>query len=789
MAVDVNISNTDVLDEISYQVKFYKTFYGKKWDTLVHLDRNTDGYTDNIFFEHKKDVSKYGIYKSLSQAILYLTKFNMEGVPVPAKIALVSQAKGQIYIYETKNYLSYIEDIEQYGSLSPSRGIDGFVTKENPKIIEYFIESPADSPELFEFIKETKGFVKVNITKDNVYGWSRYYYENAKGREKKKDKFFEELKKPKSVLKEIINPWLGGREDFALIMDLLNDPATQKKLGAFYSPLAYCEKARELVQLAIDKVPEGNDYIILDRCSGTGNLEMVLSDEQLTHVIINTYELQEWIALKNRIGHAVRHIIPPIPKDSNTLPKKNEHGFLSGANALSESFINNSIIKKYLDNPKCTVILLENPPYRDSSSSDKENSDEREEQDMNVASYVYAEMKKYLPDFDNSNISTARDVVNQFIWSGFKYYLRQPTDSYILFCPAKCYKSLGMLNYKFEKGYLFNREHFHAASAGIMCALWLNEKEKSESVILEAYNLKKINDMYKLDFVKNVEVKRVYNTLEQFFDRRKFDNDVEANVYCETNGKETTGRKCDGKSYYNDNIIAYCRTINFPIAAMNRYLTRQAFYGARGFYIRKDNFLEKLPLFVSKCYPLTNWYDKEVLMTSSDGGTKYMNDKIFLKHCLIYTCLTAKNKCVSFIGSDGNYYKNELCLDGDTLAMEILKTMDLNDKENELLKEYFKILDEIKRKDNAGNYFYEEYNPSLSYGVHQIVEFIDIDIPKTDKNGIIITKKDKNGKEKPVMEKKYGKNLSNIIRPFNKQLQNYYMEFIAPKMLEYELVK
>lgn len=782
------------MGELSYQKQFYSTFYGKDWRDKVNYDRNTDGYTKDLFFEHKENAQEYGIYKALSQALIYLTRFNMDGVPIPAKICIVGQEEKKVYVYDTNDYMDIIEDMDTYVSMSPTKGIDGFVEKNSPRIISFDISNVADSSELYDFIRGTKGQVKVHITDRNVWGWSKYYYNNAPKKDGKKDRFFAELRHPSKILGDLIYPWKGKEEDFALINDLLNDPKTQKSLGCFYTPLQYSEKAVELVRKAIERVPKGNDYIILDRCAGTGNLEYALSDEELSHVVINTYEMQEWIALKNRIGNSVRCIIPPIPDDKAELPKKNEFGFLAGSNALSKSFINRPEIKQYIDNPKCTIILFENPPYRDSSASDKESAEETEEQTMNVTSFVFDEMQKHLNEFSNSNVSTARDVCNQFIWSGFEYYLRQETDSYILLSPSKCFKSLGLLNYEYGGGFLFNREHFHASPASIMCTLWFNKKKDTlESIKVDAYDIDKNGH---LEFVKKVDIKKVHKTFEPYFDRRTFPDDVEVGVYCETSGVETNGRKCDGKSYYNSGkngnprMIAYCRTINYPIAAMNRYFTRQASYGARGFYVREDNYLTKLPLLVAKNYPLKNWFDREVLMTSSDGGEKYIKDKEFLKRCLIYTCLSGGNKCISFDGSDGNYYHNELCLDGDTLANETLKSMELLDVEKELINMYNKILFEIKRKSDDGAYKYSEYNPKYSYGVHQISLEIDISVPKRDEHGNVIYKKpNSKGEIKPEVVKKYGQNISNLINPLQRALDKYYLDFIAPKMFEYELIK
>lgn len=70
-----------------------------------------------------------------------------------------------------------------------------------------------------------------------------------------------------------------------------------------------------------------------------------------------------------------------------------------------------------------------------------------------------------------------RELTNLFIWSGFKYYLRQNTDSYILFSPCKYFKTIGLTdNVKFEKGYVFNRKYFHATPSIISCVYWNNTK-------------------------------------------------------------------------------------------------------------------------------------------------------------------------------------------------------------------------------------------------------------------------------------------------------------------------
>lgn len=68
----------------------------------------------------------------------------------------------------------------------------------------------------------------------------------------------------------------------------------------------------------------------------------------LSHTIISTYELKEWIVLKDRLGGRVRVIIPPKPKPKSNIKFEdllNTDGFLSGANALARDIMDNPIVK------------------------------------------------------------------------------------------------------------------------------------------------------------------------------------------------------------------------------------------------------------------------------------------------------------------------------------------------------------------------------------------------------------------------------------------------------------
>ena len=105
-------------------------------------------------------------------------------------------------------------------------------------------------------------------------------------------------------------------------------------------------------------------------------------------------------------------------------------------------------------------------------------------------------------------------------------------------------------------------------------------------------------------------------------------------------------------------------------------------------------------------------YANELYDVAFVGGEKYIEDRDFIKSCLIFTCLSNQNKCLSFIASDGKMYKNELCFDDNTLAKQSLEKYTLNVKEKELIDLWNKILNEAKSCEN--------YNKSITYGIYQI---------------------------------------------------------------------
>lgn len=722
---------------------------------------HTDGVYNATLFEFKLNISNLNVV--LIQAIKYLSRLRIKGISVPSNILLVSLNDTMIYHYRSEDYFDYIHKV-YFGAASKSN--DDFVAKNYQ--CKYNYSNEHDVIQVKQILKDKK-YLPILIDENCIVGWGeRYYRENPTA--SKGDFIGDNTGKSKGVVGEIrepkhfkglILPYTGEtNERFKYLMDKLNDRLRKKDLGAFYTPIPYCKKAAELVRMAINRVPKGNDYVIIDRCAGTGNLQSVLTDEELSHCILSTYEYYEYKVLCERLGDKVRFIIPP----TENLVQYNQ-GLVMNADALSETYINNESILEYINNEKCTIILLENPPYQDSSSITFTDEKNNRVKTSRKESFVLAEYKKYIYKIREQR-GSARDISNLFIWSAFRYYMRQPSDSYICFSPVKYFKSIGLVKKKFIKGFLFNRKFFHASSSSISCILWANLPANDHSWALEAYNIDKNNE---LEYVKDVIIREVINLVNVYNDRRSFADDTKSQIVAKANGEEKVDWVPEKKlAISNPNIIGYMAANGYSIDAKHRYLMRLPYYvgveQSFGFYLREDNYISKLPIFCAKLYPQKNWYEKDVYFTSSDKGEEYLHDTDLLRSCLIYTCLCEENKCRSIHASNGIIYQNELCLDLDTKAQQDLDKCKLSKRDKEIIKVWHEVLSKAKQT--------EEYKKQYKYGTFQIKEEINTFYFDDDGNKIF-----------NHME------LNGHLIVLRKKLSKYYSDIIQPLLFKYELIK
>lgn len=744
------------------QLEFYRSFL-PMIDPSLGIDDilsdDNDGVLNGNLLEFKLRIND--LNSVLFQCIKYLSALRVKGKPVPASIVVVDLNAEQAYLYKSSDYL---EDIEKIYDGGASKGNAGFIGRPYQEKYVYGA-NPLDAANLIKCLRE-KEYIRINIDENCIVGWAMAYYramptarkEDFIGDDTGKHKTIGEIRKP-SVFADYINPYTGVTNvRFQYLMDKLNDTLQKKNLGAFYTPTAYAIKSHELLRQAIARVPAGNDYVIIDRCAGTGNLEKDLTDAELSHCILSTVEYYEYKVLQELLGSKVRHIIPPV-EAADTF----QAGLVRGADALSNEYVNNPIIKQYIADPNCTIILFENPPYTEPQAVEGQKAAPWKN------SFVVNEMKKFCSG------AVSNDLGNAFIWSGFHYYLRQPTDSYVVYSPVKYWKVQHLIDKTFIDGFAFNRRHFHTnIDACIMVALWGFRDDENEEIILQGFD---IENNGTLSSPVPLSVKRIHSFFsEKYNDKRVFDDDLSNGITLGLDGLESqnTPRL---KPVFNSNLLGYmvAGSSGFDKPDLESSLMVAGCYRGNGFFLRKDNYLEKLPMFCASRYITYNreWTERARIMKSADGADRFMADaksgKLdqWQRKCLLFTCVEMQNHMRTFVGSDGRFYRNELCMDttnGETAASEDLKQLVCGATEKRIIDQWETLLNAAKQT--------AEYNSALTYGVYQI--YAEIDTSYKDSEGNTVW----NNLE-----------VHSALQTLKALVKDYYNAEIVPTLFEYEFLK
>lgn len=517
-------------------------------------------------------------------------------------------------------------------------------------------------------------------------------------------------------------------------MNMLGPFLLKKQLGAFFTPEQYVKIATDMVRDAIKKVPAGNDYIIFDRCAGTGNLEKFLHEDELSHCVLNTYDYTEWTTLKGLYDGRVKMIIPPTRRymDFNK-------GLLTDGDALSEEFYNfcfhcgqigfydeeyseqSKLLSSWIRNEKMTIIMLENPPFVEPQGGASQGKPTFTIKDK----YLYKEMAK--ETFETKNVNRASE--NLFIWSAFKHFLRQPSDSYILFSPIKYWKSQHIIDKKFIRGYICNRANFNASEGGIVLIQWQNINDNNETLSVDSdLGIRKIYKIHS-NPLKLLQDSRENKAIAYLFNL--------SNIPKSDNGKLIN----DIDSYKN-----YCKV-------------------QKAYKLSNDNILYQLPLWLANCYEFADYTEREVIMKTADGGCCYTKDEKFLYKCFIWAGLSQMNKCLSKAG-----LINQFCFLQDTDADKILLKYKMDTCDAELMQYWLNVLNLVKTT--------EEYNYQWNYGLYQIDKEINIKIG----SGTF------NKKNEEILVPKYRK-LDENISLLKDKLKNYYLKEIKNKLFLYQLLK
>ena len=752
------------------QVDFFSTFLprvnpGLKVEDIVA--DNNDGVLNGNLLEFKLHVGDLGAV--LFQCIKYLSAMRIKGRPVPANILIVDLNASMAWKFNSGTYLGAIE-VPYTGAAS--KGNSGFIAGDADEKIDY--ASPTGAERMVAVLKECN-YTRINIDENCIVGWAEAFYravptarkEDFLGDDTGKHSVIGEIRAPVHLAKYIL-PYKGkSNVKFSYLMDKLNDTLQKKNLGAFYTHPLYAEKSLELVRAAIARVPDGNDYVIIDRCAGTGNLEAAMTDEELSHCIVSTVEYYEYKVLQELLGAKVRHMIPPT-ETSETF----DAGLVNGADALSREYVESPLIRQYVDNPKCTIILFENPPYAETTSIEHQVRGRGRASSVWKGSFVAKAMS------DDIKGTATNDLGNAFIWSAFKFYLRQPTDSYVVYSPAKYWKAQHLINRKFLRGFAFNRRHFHTnIDACIMVALWSNESDTSDCVWMRAYDIS--HEAMRLVDAGELPVRTVSLKYSQrYYDKRPIPGVYREGIMVGLNGREKMDGCRRNKPACGGNIIGYMvsHSSGFDNPDLDSSLLVAARYDGNGFFLRRDAYLDKLPMFAASRYITYNrgWTERGRIMKSADGADRFFRDvnngklKQFLLKCLLFTCVEMQNHMRTFKGSDGRFYRNELCLDdtnGETLAIKDLKALKSGPKENTILSQWDAVLKWAKTA--------KAYNDTLTYGVYQIADELDTS-HKDEATG------------KTVYD---NVELHTALKRLKELVKEYYNSELVPVLFEYEFLK
>ena len=594
------------------------------------INHNTDGVYRGTLFEHKLKINDTN--KVLFQAIKYASRIRERGEPIPGQLILNDLNQEKAYLYQTADFINEVEQV-YFGAASKDN--DAFTTQHAPMVIDY---STIDGLQTLLGVIQSTKVVKTRVDRTNILGLADQFYARHpdKGGKDLKDKFLAgpqaEIRKP-HILADRIHPYMEpGNEAFGDIMDALNPGALQRELGAYYTPPAYVAQMHKMLLQAIEEVPEGMDYLIIDRCAGVGNLERGLPPEILKHCVLSTLEPNEYQLLRHQFRDDCAVVVPNTDALAWDIIPANHDG-----HRVLDDFV-----REKVSDPNCVIILMENPPYSEVAGGSTQKAGKKA--NGWKKSLVCTEMAAAIKSTPIPGLAT-NDLANLFIWSAFRYYLTKPQDSYILFAPTKYWRNQHLADKIYRDGFLCNRKHFHATASTIGCMRWQNVPDTTtEEITIQAYDIGLDGKLVAVD--EQHVLRKAEKNHSLAYDKSTQPTDQIDGVVCELNGNEfnDNGRKIYAKRLHGPDVIAYLNSSTFGVDAKHISLTRCAWAGGHGFFLRSNNFLDKLPLFVAAAFPINEWWKRDVYSKSYDGNGSYTQDQDFLIRCLFYTALTNKNK-------------------------------------------------------------------------------------------------------------------------------------------------
>lgn len=367
--------------------------------------------------------------------------------------------------------------------------------------------------------------------------------------------------------------------------DKMNEKYVQKLEGAYFTPPRYIKFSTQYVLNAIeDSKKEGyDDYVIVDRCAGCGNLESQFDESIYSHFILGTINDAETLTANIRFG---------------------EMATVETIDALSAKGVKfyKEKIKKYKEQnnvKKLAVIFLENPPYAQTNAN-KEGGIKSKY----VKTWVHKQMVN----------EGGEDLDEQFVFSAFKYY---DLYQYIHYGPIKIWKSRHLINKEIKNSYLCNKKYFNAGESAVALIRWTSVDKEYDEI------------HFKNDIDDDFVVKKVNKTISDLYE-----NDGRENSICVVEARNF--------SFASPRLTG---SINDTGKYGNKWVNEEhLLYVLPLFCVCRDEYAERGK---ANPEDRVDYRVIDTLYKSSDLGKEYQKDQEFLQNCLLFALCTQLNQCSS----------------------------------------------------------------------------------------------------------------------------------------------